>query len=317
LQVFQQDWILMVVLMIGRQTLTGLVWLLLLIAFPASALVPAPDDLREEAVRYKSGEGVTQDYVRAYDLYCLAALQGDGEAAYHLGAMHLNGWGREEDEALAAGWFKQAERRGDLGASRMLEDHLSGATLAIDPDCPLVVSTPDRAEVTTWVNLLAPYYGLNPELVLSLIQVESNFDARAKSPKNAQGLMQLMPATAKRFGVNDIRNPIQNLQGGMAYLRWLSDHFSGKIKLMLAGYNAGEDAVKRHKGIPPYKETRDYIKRIVHIYAGYIRARRGMGKSANNASNKARVKKEAALQQAEARNERALARSYISPSSIK
>jgi len=308
----------MVVFMIDRQSLAGLVWLLLPIAFPASALVPAPDDLREEAVRYNNGEGVTQDYVRAYELYCLAALQGDGEAAYYLGAMHLNGWGREADDALAAGWFKQAEKHGDLGASRMLEDQLSGATLAADPDCPLVVPTPDRAEVTTWVNLLAPYYDLNPELVLSLIQVESNFDARAKSPKNARGLMQLMPATAKRFGVSDIRNPIQNLQGGMAYLRWLSDHFKGKVKLILAGYNAGEDAVKKHKGIPPYKETRDYVRRIVHIYAGYIRARRGLSKSsANNASNKARVKKETALQQARARNERALARNYISPSSIK
>ena len=111
---------------------------------------------------------------------------------------------------------------------------------------------------------------------------------------------------------------MQNLQGGMAYLRWLSDHFKGKVKLMLAGYNAGEDAVKKYRGIPPYKETRDYVRRIVHIYAGYIRARRGLSKSsANIASNKARVKKQAARQQARARNDRALARNYISPSSIK
>jgi TPR repeat protein len=301
---------------IHRQSLAGLMWLLLLIAFPASALVPAPADLREEAVRYKNGEGVTQDYTRAYELYCVAALQGDGEAAYHLGSMYLNGWGREVDDALAAAWFKQAEKRGDISASRMLQEHLEGNALADDPDCPLVESTPDRATVTTWVHLLAPHYGLNPELVLSLIQVESNFDARAKSPKNARGLMQLMPATAKRFGVRNIRDPLQNLQGGMAYLRWLSDYFSGKIKLMLAGYNAGEDAVKKHKGIPPYKETRLYVKRIVHIYADYIRARRGISKSSGKyASNKR--KKAAAWQQARARNERALSRGYVPPSSIK
>jgi hypothetical protein len=304
--------------MIHRQSLTGLVWLLLLAAFPASALVPAPDDLREEAFRYKNGEGVTQDYERAYELYCVAALQGDGEAAYHLGAMHMNGWGRMPDDALAAGWFKQAEKRGDTGASRMFEALLDGTTLAADPDCPLAESTPDRATVTTWVHLLAPHYGLNPELVLSLIQVESNFDARAKSPKNARGLMQLMPATAKRFGVRNIIDPLQNLQGGMAYLRWLSDYFSGKIKLVLAGYNAGEDAVKKHKGIPPYKETRLYVKRIVHIYADYIRARRGISKSSGKyASSKYRRKKEVAWQQARARNERALDRGYIPPSSIK
>ena len=302
--------------MIHRQSLTGLVWLLLLIAFPASALVPAPADLREEAVRYKNGEGVTQDYARAYELYCVAALQGDGEAAYHLGSMYLNGWGREADDALATTWFKQAEKRGDTSASRMLEGHLDGTTHADDPDCPLAEPTPDRATVTTWVHLLAPHYGLNPELVLSLIQVESNFDARAKSPKNARGLMQLMPATAKRFGVRNIRDPLQNLQGGMAYLRWLSDYFSGKIKLVLAGYNAGEDAVKKHKGIPPYKETRLYVKRVVHIYADYIRARRGISKSsgkyARNKRNKA-----VAWQQARARNERALTQNYIPPSSIK
>ena len=301
---------------IHRQSLTGLVWLLLLIAFPASALVPAPADLREEAVRYKNGEGVTQDYARAYELYCIAALQGDGEAAYHLGSMHMNGWGRMPDDALAAGWFRQAEKQGDTGASRMFEALLDGTIDAADPDCPLTEPTPDRATVTTWVHLLAPHYGLNPELVLSLIQVESNFDAGARSPKNARGLMQLMPATAKRFGVHNIRDPLQNLQGGMAYLRWLSDYFLGKVKLMLAGYNAGENAVKKHKGVPPYKETRLYVKRIVHIYADYIRARRGISKSSGKYSRNKR-KKAVAWQQAKARNKRALTRDYISPDSIK
>jgi TPR repeat protein len=298
-----------------RQFLAGL---LLLVALPAHALVPAPADLLEEAVRYRTGEGVTQDYTRAYELYCLAALQGNGEAAYHLGSMHLNGWGRTADDALAAGWFRQAVQWGDISASRMIQDHLDGITLTADPGCPLIEKTPDREQVTTWVRLLAPYYDLKPDLVLSLIQVESNFDARAKSPKNARGLMQLMPATARRFGVRDINDPIQNLQGGMAYLRWLDKHFSGNIKLMLAGYNAGEDAVKKHRGIPPYKETRMYIRRIVHIYADYIRARKGISKSSlKYASNKSRSKKQARWQQARARNARALSLEYIPPSSIK
>ena len=109
--------------MIYRRSLAGMVWLLLLIAFPAGATVhvPVPADLREEAARYKSGGGVKQDYKRAYDLYCLAALQGDSEAAYHLGSMHLNGWGWAADSALAAGWFRQAEKRGNTSASQMLQ----------------------------------------------------------------------------------------------------------------------------------------------------------------------------------------------------
>jgi TPR repeat protein len=304
--------------MVFRQFMTGLVWLLLLIAVPASALVPPPADLRDEAIRYKNGEGVSQDYGRAYELYCLAALQGDSEAAYHLGSMHLNGWGRTPDDALAAGWFSHAEKRGDVSATLMLQEHLDGISSAGDPACPLVELTPNRETIRTWVHLLAPYYSLNPELVLSLIQVESNFDAAARSPKNARGLMQLMPATAKRFGVSNIRNPLQNLQGGMAYLHWLNDHFNGKLKLVLAGYNAGEAAVKKYRGIPPYKETRMYVRRIVHIYADYIRARKGISKSSTSyASKKNRGKKQAAWKQARARNERALSRGYISPSSIK
>jgi hypothetical protein len=101
-------------------------------------------------------------------------------------------------------------------------------------------------------------------------------------------------------------------------LKWLDKHFSGNIKLTLPGYNAGEDAVKKYRGIPPYKETRKYVRRIVSIYAGYIRARRGISKSSlKYASKKSRSKKQALWQQAQARNERALSQNYISPSSIK
>ena len=96
-----------------------------------------------------------------------------------------------------------------------------------------------------------------------MIEVESNFDPNALSPKNAQGLMQLIPATAERFGVRDVWDPEQNLRGGMAYLRWLLGEFNGDVRLALAGYNAGEGAVREHGGIPPYPETQDYVTRIM------------------------------------------------------
>jgi soluble lytic murein transglycosylase-like protein len=78
--------------------------------------------------------------------------------------------------------------------------------------------------------------------------------------------MQLIPATAQRFGVRDPFEPMQNLQGGMAYLRWLHDRFNGDLRLMLAGYNAGEAAVERYGGVPPYTETREYVRRILTRY---------------------------------------------------
>ena len=80
--------------------------------------------------------------------------------------------------------------------------------------------------------------------------------------------MQLIPATASRFGVENTWDPEQNLHGGMAYLRWLLDHFDGDVKLALAGYNAGEGAVERHGGIPPYAETQAYVKRIIKRIGG-------------------------------------------------
>jgi soluble lytic murein transglycosylase-like protein len=114
-----------------------------------------------------------------------------------------------------------------------------------------------------FVNLVAPEYKLAPQLVLAVMATESNFDPLALSPKNAQGLMQLMPDTATRFKVRKIDDPAQNIRGGMAYLRWLLAYFEGDLRLVLAAYNAGEGAVERYRGVPPYAETRNYVQRIL------------------------------------------------------
>lgn len=108
-------------------------------------------------------------------------------------------------------------------------------------------------------------HGLDPALVLAVIRVESGFDPLARSPKGAMGLMQLMPATARRFGVADPWDPAENLEGGCAYLAWLLDRYDGDRHLALAAYNAGEAAVDEHDGIPPYAETRAYVARITGI----------------------------------------------------
>ncbi len=114
------------------------------------------------------------------------------------------------------------------------------------------------------IHQTAKRHRLNPQVVAALVKAESAYDRWALSPKGARGLMQLMPATAKRFGVrsSELWEPARNLEAGARYLRWLLDRFDGDLKLALASYNAGEGSVQRYGGVPPYRETRNYIRRI-------------------------------------------------------
>jgi TPR repeat protein len=250
-----------------RHRLIALLGALMLTAPSAQAVVLSAEVFRDAAMRYEAGLGVEPDYSRAYRLYCVAALQGDSEAAYRLGLLHRNGHADlKADRSIAAGWFRLAAENGDLRSGGELEQ-LDGLVPAADPACPVVSGPPDRETIVTWVKLLAPEYGIDPRLVLALIAVESNFDARAVSPRNAHGLMQLLPATAARFAVRDIRDPVQNISGGLSYLRWLMEHYSGKVRLVLAAYNAGEHAVDDYdEKIPPYDETKRYVLRILVKY---------------------------------------------------
>ena len=104
---------------------------------------------------------------------------------------------------------------------------------------------------------------LDPALLTAMAQVESAFDPQAVSSKGAGGLLQLMPATADRFGVEDVFDPSQNVAGGARYMSWLLERFDGRTDLALAGYNAGEGAVERHAGIPPFRETRRYVRSVL------------------------------------------------------
>lgn len=114
----------------------------------------------------------------------------------------------------------------------------------------------------------AARYGLSSALLHAVIRTESAYKANALSHAGASGLMQLMPATAARFGVSDIWNPAENIRGGSAYLRFLLDLFDGDLRLALAGYNAGENAVKKYDyQIPPYRETQDYVRKVMRHLA--------------------------------------------------
>ena len=118
------------------------------------------------------------------------------------------------------------------------------------------------------IQAAASLRGVDPELVKSVMLVESNFDPLAVSRKGARGLMQLMPQTARRFGVSNSFEPLENIRGGVEYLDVLLKLFGGDVTLVLAAYNAGESVVARYSGIPPYAETREYVRRALVALRG-------------------------------------------------
>jgi hypothetical protein len=240
----------------------------------------AAPDLVALALAYEHGEGVPTDQLKAAALYCEAARRGDAEAQYSLGWMYANGRGVARDDVVAASLLALAAEAGHAAARRALQ--FVGEERGRLPDCMLpdepVVSAqeeafdpfadlpPDKQKIAQLVTELAPVYTVAPRLALSVIAVESNFNPKAHSPKDARGLMQLIPATATRFRVRNSFDIGDNLRGGLAYLRWLLSYYRGEVALAAAAYNAGEAVVDRYHGIPPYPETRNYVQRVLILF---------------------------------------------------
>jgi soluble lytic murein transglycosylase-like protein len=118
------------------------------------------------------------------------------------------------------------------------------------------------------INSACERHGVDPSLVHAIVKVESDFNPFAISRKGAMGLMQLMPQTASTMNVRDTFSPHENIEGGVKYLRYLLDRYEGNLSLSLAAYNSGETSVKKWGTVPPYKETQDYVKKIMQIYNG-------------------------------------------------
>ena len=129
-----------------------------------------------------------------------------------------------------------------------------------------IADAPAGSDLTALATAAARRHHLDPALVLALVQVESAFQPHAVSRKGAQGLTQLMPATAREMGVKDALDPEQNLDGGARYLSWLLSRYGGDLRRALAAYNAGPGAVDRHQGVPPYRETLQYVRRVLEKY---------------------------------------------------
>lgn len=204
---------------------------------------------------------------------CRRARLGDAHSQYELAWVFTHARGEERRDDWAHYLFFAAAGNGHEDARKVLLS-VTWPQAAV-PDCvrPSAVSSmgPTVAlrappHIERLVRQLAPQFNVNPKLALAIIAVESNFNSAALSNKNAMGLMQLIPDTARRFGVRNAFDPQQNIRGGMGYLRWLLAYYQGDVRLVAAAYNAGEGSVDKHRGVPPYAETQEYVRRVVERF---------------------------------------------------
>ena len=247
---------------------------------------PALSAKLARALAYEHGEGLPKDERIAAALYCEAAVAGSAEGAFQLGWMYANGRGVDHDDATASALFQLAAQNGHRYARLTLER--MGGVHGLLPDCmrplapppveplfadsgddgvdPFAGLPPDKQKIAELVHRMAPRYGIDPRLALAVIAVESNFNALARSVKDARGLMQLIPETAARFNVRDRYDVKENVRGGLSYLRWLLAYYRGEVALAAAAYNAGEGVVDRYRGVPPFPETRNYVRRVMALF---------------------------------------------------
>jgi len=236
----------------------------------------------EQGLAAEQGIGLRRNVRLAIRLYCDAAIMGSAEGYFRIGRVLSRGPAHVRNPALASAYFALAAQLGHHAASSHVDETIpfkplegdcsaleSGAAVEpFDLDGYLSALSPARRKVAELIRHHAGRYGIEARVALAIALAESNLDAQAVSPKNAQGVMQLIPGTQERFGVRNAFDAESNIKGGLAYLKWLKARFDGDWELVAAAYNSGEGAVEKHGGIPPFRETRGYVKRVL-FFAGF------------------------------------------------
>lgn len=236
----------------------------------------------EQGLAVETGAGLRRNPRLAVKLYCAAGIMGSAEGYFRLGRVLARGPAHLRNPELANAYFALAARLGHHAAFEHFDRSVAVAPLqddcntldlgaepeSFDLDGYLSGLSPAKRQVAALIRRHAERYGIDVRIALAVAMAESNLDAQAISPKNAQGVMQLIPGTQERFGVTKPFDPESNIKGGLAYLRWLKARYAGDWERVAAAYNAGEGAVDRHDGIPPYRETQGYVRRVL-FFAGF------------------------------------------------
>lgn len=241
----------------------------------------------EQAAAAERGIGGFRRPWLAATLYCDAGMMGSAEGFYQIGRLLNERNSIVYNPALANAYLGLAVRLGHRAAldkhvpvqdeaplpddcaefSRRLADE------AFDVDGYLAVLPLVRQRIATLIRRHAPRFDVDARFALAVALAESNLNQHAVSPKNAQGVMQLIPETQERFGVRRPFDPESNIRGALIYIRWLSERFDGDLALVAAAYNAGEGMVEKYGGIPPFPETQQYVRRVFY-FSGFPFAER-------------------------------------------
>lgn len=231
----------------------------------------------EQGSAAENGRGIGKNLAQAIRLYCDAATMGSPEGFFRVGRLLATAPPGQRNQKLANAYLAMAASLGSRDAEKFFDPAAGSAELgnectptadkadipAFNVDAYLARQSPTQRDIARLIRKVAPRYQVDARLALAIAMAESNLNANAVSPKNAQGVMQLIPATLVRFGVTRPFDAEQNIKGAMAYLSWLDKRFAGDWHLVAAAYNAGEGSVDRYGGVPPYAETQQYVRRVM------------------------------------------------------